>query len=372
MDRKTFFTRRFTALFLLAVSSAFYTLSSQQLEEKAAIESITAGELRNHIYFLASDFMGGRLGPSAEYEIAAQYVAAQFAASGVKPAVKNEDGSMSYFQGVPFAKTVFGDKINWQLINNGSATELIHKDDFKILFGNSLNHKKSEIVYVGYGIEEPDHKWNDFKGLDVEGKVMVCLGGSPMKKGKPVLPEEINKKYAGPMGVQSKIMGLFSKGAEAIILVDVDGTSGMPFPMIPSQFDTEKYVYKGGENNRSGGMPSIYLAKPEIFAALMGSSKNNPLNDKENLLKNYKPQLLENVILNAEIEVLSEENIVTNNVIGVIPGTDPSLPGEQAGGSRDAPAGAHRQRGPYPRRMGVSPGPEEGNRILSPASDSPP
>jgi len=291
------------------------------------LQSITADELKTHIYFLASDFMAGRVGPSHEYEIAAQYVGAQFAASGVLPGVTNEDGSSSYFQGVPFAKTVYGEEINWNIVKEGSSKKLVHKEDFKILYGNKLRHQNTELVYVGYGIEEPDYKWNDFEGLDVKGKIMICLGGTPTKKEKPVFPEDVNKKYTGQRGFQSKIMGLFNKGAEAIILVDVDGSTGLPFAMLPSQFSKEQFVYKGDEGEESVGMPTIYLAKPEIFNTLMPDSKNNPINDKENILKGYKTQVLD-VVLDASVELISEETISAKNVIGIVPGTDPVLKDE--------------------------------------------
>lgn len=67
-----------------------------------ALQSITADELKGHIYFLASDFMGGRVGPSEEYGIAAQYVAAQFAAAGLEPIISADNGSKSFFQEYPF------------------------------------------------------------------------------------------------------------------------------------------------------------------------------------------------------------------------------------------------------------------------------
>ena len=320
--------KKLKTLITLSLLLTVSLCSLQSLTGQDAVKSISAEEIKSHIYFLASDFMAGRVGPSHEYEIAAQYVAAQFAAAGIEPAVVNEDGTKSYFQGVPFARTVFGDEIGWKITKAGNTSYLKHNDDFKILFGSTLNHENLDIVYVGYGIEEPDNGWNDFKGLEVEGKIMICIGGSPVKKGKPVLPEEVNKKYTGPRGLQSKIMGLFNKNAAAIILVDVDGTSGMPYPMIPSQFEKEKYVYKGGESGRSSGMPSVYLAKPEIMNTLMGDSKFNPLANKDDILKNYKPQVLENTKLYAEIEIISEEEIIAKNIIGVVPGTDPELKDE--------------------------------------------
>jgi len=84
-----------------------------------ALESITAAELRDHIFFLASDYLKGRVATTPEYEIAAQYVSSQFSAAGLQPAIENEDGSMSYFRAVPFAKTTFSEDLKWSITING-------------------------------------------------------------------------------------------------------------------------------------------------------------------------------------------------------------------------------------------------------------
>jgi len=316
---------RKSVLFLAGLLILFTGL----LNAQEPIESITKAEIRDHIFFLASDYMNGRVGPSDEYEIAAQYVAAQFAGAGLKPALKDEEGNMGYFQGVPFTKTTYSNDLSWNLLKEGDEIPLKHKEDFRILFGNKLTHNKIELVWVGYGIEEPDYKWNDFKNLDVEGKIMVCIGGAPTKNGKPVLPEEVHKKYIGMMGFQSKVSALFNKGAAAIILADLDGSTGMPFEMIPSEFSTEKYIYKDSENNnRSESIPSIYFVKPEFIELLMEGNKSNPMKDPENILKNYKPQVLEDIYLNSEIQILNEELITTNNVVAIVEGTDPELRNE--------------------------------------------
>lgn len=316
--------KRLSILLTSLILMAFMTASFAQ--EPAA--SITEAELRDHIFFLASDYLNGRTGVSAEYEIAAQYVATQFAAAGLHPVVENEDGSRSWFQGVPFAKTTYSDEIKWKIIKPGGENTLIHKEDFKILYGNKLNHDKLEVVYAGYGIEEPDHKWNDFEDIDVKGKIMVCISGAPMKNGKAVLPEEVHQRYKGPRGLQSKVGALFSKGAEGLILVDIDGSSGMPFDIIPSEFAREKYVYQGNSNRQRRSMPSVYLAKPEILNALMGQSKNNPLLKPEAIEKNYRPGIIEDTYLDSRIEILNEALVYASNVTGMVPGTDPVLKNE--------------------------------------------
>lgn len=291
-----------------------------------ALNSITADELRSHIFFLASDYMNGRIGPSAEYEIAAQYVATQFTAAGIQPVVKQEDGTMSYFQGVPFAKTIYSDNINLSVKNGDTKKALEHKKDFKIMYGNNLSHNNVEMVWVGYGIEEPDYKWNDFKDVDVEGKIILLMSGAPLKNGKPVLPALVHAKYVGPRGTQNRLSTLFSKGAAGVIVTDIDGSGGMPFDMMSSRFTTETYVYKGGDSRRgSRTSPAVYVVKPEFLNLVMRDNKSNPLQNPGNVLKGYKPQLLEGVSLTGGVEVLSEEIILSKNVVGMVPGTDPAL-----------------------------------------------
>lgn len=319
---------RISSLTLLVLTLLISGSVFSQNNSKDALNSITASEIKDHLYFLASDYLKGRVATTPEYAIASQYVSAQFAAAGLEPVVEDEDGNMSYFQGVPFAKTTYSDDFKWTISKGESKNELIHNEDFKVLLGSNLNHENLQLAWVGYGILEADNKWDDFKDLDLSGKMMVCISGAPTKKGKPVLPQEIHDKYVGPMGFQSKIGVLFSQGAAGLIFIDIDGSTGMQFEQMPSQFSTEKYVFKGNESSGGGSFPSIYIAKKEFLNTVMGDSKNNPLNDLEKILKNYKPQLLEDTFLNASIEILNEDIITSNNVIGMVRGTDPELQNE--------------------------------------------
>ncbi|HKL67264.1 MAG TPA: M20/M25/M40 family metallo-hydrolase [Bacteroidales bacterium] len=296
---------------------------------KAQLETISADELKGHIHFLASDFMNGRVGPSEEYEIAAQYVASQFAAAGLKPAIEINDSTKSFFQGVPFVKTKYNDKLNWNIKIDGELLSFEHREDFKIMYGSKLNHDHTGIAWAGYGIEETDHGWNDFENMDVAGKVIVCISGAPVKNGTPVLPEDVHNKYTGPNGFRAKFGNLFSKGAEALVMVDINGSSGVPFEMMPSEFRTEKYVYKDMRNRRrSSRIPSIYFVKPSFLQAIMKGNPNSPFLYSDNLLKNYKPQILEGVYLDSKVEILNEDIIYTNNVVGLVEGTDPELKNE--------------------------------------------
>ena len=156
-------------------------------------DSITREELRDHVHFLASDFLGGRRPDDPGYAIAAEYAASQFRAAGVRPAFKDAGGAPTYFQKVPMMKV--STTIDSPLTLSGAGGDKVIEalDDFRLMSrGPSLTN--SPLVFIGYGISEPDHGWDDIKGLDLKGKVAVMLLGAPSRDGKPVLPEAVHAR----------------------------------------------------------------------------------------------------------------------------------------------------------------------------------
>jgi hypothetical protein len=317
-----------TKLPLLLLLSLISLPIRAQHQDDAGFNSITQAELRDHIFFLASDYMGGRVATSPQYDIAANYVASQFAGDGLLP-VAGSDSARSYLQGVPFARTVYADELAWKVTAGGKEYKLLNDKDFKIIFGNRLDNAHLQLVWAGYGIEAPDQKWNDFKDLDLKGRIVVIMAGTPMKKGKPVLSKELNDQLSGGRGMEQKLMrGLLSKGAAGVVVVDITGTNGMPYDQIHSSFSREKTVFKGGRGeDMMGGFPSIYVARPEFVDLIMGDNPANPVGAEDNILKNYKPQVLD-AYLDSKLDVVREENVDSYNVIGMVPGTDPVLKNE--------------------------------------------
>ena len=312
---------RLLAGFVFSLSGSI----SAQSSVDDALNSITRAELKDHIYFLASDFMAGRTAPSAEYEIAAQYVASQFASAGVQPFLKEESGELSYFQEVPFIKTTYGADIRWIVKNDAETREFQHLKDFKVLFSRSSVNEKLDLVFVGYGIEEPDHGWNDFEGLEVAGKMVIVLSGAPIKKGKPVLPGEIHAKYQGP-AYWNKLWALSSKGAKGVIMVDESTSGQRSWDDLESSPLSEIYVYQGPGNERnSRSRPSMYIVKPAVVDVLFKGQPFSPTSMAEKGLKNYSCFQLEGNSIETIFEVIEEKAVSSKNIIGFVAGTDPDL-----------------------------------------------
>ncbi len=147
----------------------------------ASMRGIDAHRIAEHVRFLADDLLEGRAPGTRGGDIAANYIAAQFALYGLKPA--GDKGS--FLQKVDFvgAKTLPGTSASLAPAQ-GTAMALKLGEDY--VAGNQTQTESTEvdapIVFVGYGIEAPEYKWDDFKGVDVKGKVVLVLVNEPPSK----------------------------------------------------------------------------------------------------------------------------------------------------------------------------------------------
>jgi Zn-dependent M28 family amino/carboxypeptidase len=147
----------------------------------ASMQGIDAHRIGEHVRFLAHDLLEGRAPGTRGGDIAANYMAAQFALYGLKPAGDND----SFLQKVDFvgAKTLPGTSASL-VPAQGAPVALRLGEDY--VAGNQTQTDSVEvdapIVFVGYGIDAPEYKWDDFKGVDVKGKVVLVIVNEPPSK----------------------------------------------------------------------------------------------------------------------------------------------------------------------------------------------
>ena len=144
-----------------------------------AADSIDAEKIRAHVRFLASDLLEGR-GPGVRGgNIAAEYIATQFALDGLKPAGDNG----TYFQNVPlYAVHTVEDQTSFSFVpHNGAPIPLTYGQDVvtKDETGQESADIDAPIVFVGYGIDAPEYHWDDYAGVDVKGKVLLVIVNEP-------------------------------------------------------------------------------------------------------------------------------------------------------------------------------------------------
>ena len=143
----------------------------------AGAEEISAERIRAHVKFLASDLLEGRGVGVRGGEIATEYLAAQFALAGAKPAGENG----TYFQNVPLVGVETQPSAQLAAVGKGKKTAFKWLEEFV-----GVSHRQqartpldAEAVFVGHGITAPEFKWDDYKGVDVRGKMVVLFTNEP-------------------------------------------------------------------------------------------------------------------------------------------------------------------------------------------------
>ncbi len=156
----------------------FTVAAIAQAPPQAALKSISADRIREHVKFLSSDLLEGRGTGQRGGDIAAEYIATQFALYGLRPAGDNG----TFMQKVTMVGLKTDPKatsISWEA--NGQthplklSTDVVAMDETQ----KPQNEFSGDLVFVGYGIDAPEYNWNDYQGMDVKGKILLMLVNEP-------------------------------------------------------------------------------------------------------------------------------------------------------------------------------------------------
>jgi Zn-dependent M28 family amino/carboxypeptidase len=226
-------TRRTTLSALLLVAR---TLVPPCLVAQASSPSITTAEIDADLRFLSSDLLEGRAPATRGGQLAADYIASVLESSGVLP---GEHGS--YFQTVPI-DVVAADRSSMHLVASGKAnTTLRDPDDVVVWAGSAApsSSARGEVVYVGYGVQAPEYRWDDFKGVDVRGKILLILvNDPPATREEPALFGGAAMTYYGRWTY--KFEEAERRGAVGALIIHTTERAGYPWHTVVGSWDKEQ------------------------------------------------------------------------------------------------------------------------------------
>jgi Zn-dependent M28 family amino/carboxypeptidase len=286
-----------------------------------AVPKIEGAGILPHVKVLASDEYEGRAPGTKGEELTVKYLVEEFQKLGLKPG--NTDGT--YTQKVPLVGITPDPSMTLTFKKGTQAETLKFTDDFVAWtkrVSESAAVADSELVFVGYGVEAPEFKWDDYKGVDLKGKTMVVLINDPP------LPDE--KMFGGKaMTYYGRWTYKFEtgakKGAAGILIVHETIPAGYPFSVIQSS-SGERFDLVTPDKNMSRasveGWVSLDRAK-QLFT--MAGQDFDALKARA-ATREFKPVPLG---VTASVQIKNKlRTLDSRNVVAKLEGADPKLKDE--------------------------------------------
>src|SRR5690349_620991 len=309
--------------FLFAITLiAFGIVVSQQVSTSALNEAT----LKAHIRFLADDLLEGRGTGARGGEIAAKYIAAQLEAVGAKGVGENG----SFFQPVSLVG-VKADPGTVLTISGASGSESFKfADDFVAFTGAQTESVDvdADLVFVGYGINAPEQKWNDYKGPDTDyrGKILVMLvNDPPATTAEPNLFGGKALTYYGRWTY--KYEEAARRGAVGAILLHTDQSAGYPWSVVRTSNGSWRFDIARTSGDSTPFLQFRSWVTDDAARRLMklAGQDLDALRAKA-ATRDFSPVKLG---LKGKLNLKSEvKRVAAPNVVGVVEGSDPQLKSE--------------------------------------------
>ncbi len=285
----------------------------------AALEKIEPEHIRAHVRFLSHDLLEGRGTGQRGGDIAAEYIATQFWLYGLKAAGDNG----TFFQRVPMVGITPAPETTFELAPaKGDAMQLKLLDQY-VAYDETQRPSDdidTEIVYVGYGIEAPEYQWDDYKGVDVRGKVLLMLVNEPSSDD----PNFFNGRALTYYGRWTyKYEEAARRGAVGAILIHKSEMASYPWEVVRNSNSGEKSFLKSDAPQLKAAS-WIQLDVARQLAQKSGMDLDKLMADAQS--RNFRPMALP-VKLKAHM-VSKIRQISSNNVVAMLPGSDPKLKNE--------------------------------------------
>jgi len=279
-------------------------------------ETVTAADLSKHLTILASDAYEGRNTGEKGQKMAAEYISREFREDGLAGPVKT--GSNPYYQTFDLEKSMWGDGY----ISVGDRKFLMMQDFFVLGGSPYQDEKATEVVFAGYGIDDP--KYSDYANLDVTGKMVVVLAGEPKGSNGNFLISGTDKASDWGNDYRTKRNAATKHGAESVLIVT--GTN-------PEEFNSLTQRYKSYATRPSIGLKSsnraqenaaVMFISPVAGATLLGTTTEKLVGYNKQVTTAGKPVAAQFNIAK-DVKVKTERvasPLPTENVLGFIEGSD--------------------------------------------------
>jgi Zn-dependent M28 family amino/carboxypeptidase len=316
----------FKLILAVAAIAALSGCSRGPSPPTAALASFSGDRLLNHIRVLSSDEFEGR-GPGSKGEkLTIKYLEDQYRSAGLEPG--NPDGT--YLQSVPLVGITPDSNMKFTLTGHGRTLQPKFQDDF-VAWSKRMTETSgidADMVFVGYGVQAPEFQWDDFKGMDVKGKMLVVLVNDPPVP-DPADPSKLDSKIFGgsAMTYYGRWTYKFEKaaqlGAAGCVIIHQTDRAGYPWEVVRNSWSGVQFDLASPDKNMGRLAVESWITLD--FATKLFHAAGQDL-DKliaSAARRDFKPVPLG---MRAKLSIHNSlQTIDSHNVIAKLTGSDPNL-----------------------------------------------
>ena len=295
----------------------------------AKLPQIEPQPILDRIKVLSSDAYEGRAPGTKGEDLTVQYLESEFRKLGLKPG--NTDGT--FVQKVPLVGITATPVKPLTISKDARNTTFKWRDDVVAWtkhVADSAAIDNSEIVFVGYGVEAPEYKWDDFKGVDVKGKTIMVLVNDP------AVPDPSDPGKLDPKTFNGNAMTYYGrwtykfeegarKGAAGVLIVHEEGPAGYPFSVVQGNL-SEKFDLVTPDKNMGRASIEGWVTLDAAKRILKMAGQDFDALKKQAATREFKPVPLG---LQASLAISNKmRTIDSRNVVARLEGSDPQLKDE--------------------------------------------
>jgi Zn-dependent M28 family amino/carboxypeptidase len=294
-------------------------LSGGNSAASVAAASIDGEYMRGIVAEISDDSYEGRGPGSRGDEKARTWLAKQLQAMGLEPGGNNG----SWEQPFDLIGVTAAQPDSWTFDGHGKSLTLQQWEQFIVgsgVQGDRAEVEDAELVFVGYGIQAPEYDWDDYKGADLKGKILVMMNNDP--DWDPELFGGETRLWYGRWGY--KYLSAAMQGAVGAIIIHTQPSAGYPFQVVQTSWTGEQFELPAGDEPRSQIEAWVTEDSARKLIAMAGL-------DLDDLREAAYNRDFEPVPLGITTSISMDVNInrvKSGNVLALLPGSDPELQDE--------------------------------------------
>jgi len=286
---------------------------------EAAVATISADYMRGIIREISDDRYEGRGPGSAGDKLARDYLVKELEKAGLEPGA----GDGGWEQPFDLIGVNASQPESWSFSRDGETLTLTQWDDF--IAGSGVQEPRAEfddaeLVFVGYGIQAPEYDWDDYKGADLEGKVLVMMNNDP--DWDPALFGGETRLWYGRWDY--KYLSAARQGAVGAIIIHTTPSAGYPFQVVQTSWTGEQFELPAGDEPRSQVEAWVTEDAARELMAMAGHDLDALREAAYN--RDFEPVPL-GITTSFAMDVAINKTS-SANILGLIEGSDPELKDE--------------------------------------------